>query len=108
MKQLGCTHYVYQHSDPHQVPAQPGVMHLAGEHNHLIGSGTDLRFDAVKHLCVQIAGLYTTMLNVNRCIKYLCFFLFILQQIMTIETYFLDYLSAPLDLVEVSKGCSLN
>ena len=61
------THTRFQHS--------LGVMHLAGEYyNHLIGSSTDLQFDAVNHLCVQIAGLYTTMSNVNKCIKYLCFF----------------------------------
>ena len=58
MKQLGCTHFVYPHSHPHQVQHSLGVMHLAGEYyNHLIGSSTDLQFDAVNHLCVQIAGL---------------------------------------------------
>ena len=113
MKQLGCTHFVYPHSHPHQVQHSLGVMHLAGEYyNHLIGSSTDLQFDAVNHLCVQIAGL------VHYYVKYkyyvlniFAFFVFILQQIMTIETYFLDYLSAlpgPIRLGLLSKGCSLN
>ena len=61
------THTRFQHS--------LGVMHLAGEYyNHLIGASTDLQFDAVNHLCVQIAGLVHYYVKCKYMYKYLCLF----------------------------------
>ena len=112
MKQLGCTHYVYPTATHTRFQHSLGVMHLAGEYyNHLIGSSTDLQFDAVDHQCVQIAGLVHDYVKCKYYVlNIFAFFVFILQQIMTNETYFLEYLSAlpgPIRLGLLSKGCSL-